>query len=160
MNIRQNCVATFHHTVRNERGEEVETSRDGEPTAYLHGADNILPALEDAMEGLGAGDTISITLDSEQAYGQPEPNRERKVPVKHLLFNGRLRPGMIVHLNTSAGRHAVTVLKVGRHSATVDTNHPLAGQTLTFDIEVLEVREASREELSHGHAHGAGGHHH
>ncbi|MEQ8802881.1 MAG: peptidylprolyl isomerase, partial [Haliea sp.] len=73
---------------------------------------------------------------------------------------GTLKPGMTVQLNTAEGRHPVTVTKVGRHSAEVDTNHPLAGQTLVFDIDIVDVRAATPEEVAHGHAHGAGGHHH
>ena len=80
--------------------------------------------------------------------------------MKHLSFKGKLRPGMVVQLSTDDGMRAVTVIKAGRHSADIDTNHPLAGQTLTFDIEIVDVRDASPEELTHGHAHGPGGHHH
>ena len=80
--------------------------------------------------------------------------------MKHLLFKGKLRPGMTAQLNTRDGRLPVTVVKVGRHTADVDTNHPLAGQTLTFDIEIMDVRAATAEETAHGHVHGPGGHHH
>jgi FKBP-type peptidyl-prolyl cis-trans isomerase SlyD len=80
--------------------------------------------------------------------------------MKHLVFKGKLRAGSVVQLNTDDGMRPVTVTKAGRHAAEIDTNHPLAGQTLTFDIEIVEVRAASPEELSHGHAHGPGGHHH
>ena len=82
------------------------------------------------------------------------------MPVKHLIFKDKLKPGMAVQLNTSQGAVPVTVIKAGRHSADIDTNHPMAGRTLTFDVEVLDVREASAEELAHGHAHVPGGHQH
>lgn len=160
MNIGLNSVALFHYTLRGEDGEELETSRGGDPGAYLHGADNIIPGLEKAMEGHAAGDTFSATVAPEEAYGLRDPQRQQRVPVKHLLFKGKLKPGMVVQLNTSDGRVPVSVVKAGRHSADIDTNHPLAGQSLTFDIEILEVREASPEEVAHGHAHGPGGHHH
>lgn len=160
MNIGPETVATFHYTLRNEAGDELETSRGADPSAYLHGANNIIPGLESAMTGKSAGDVFSATVAPEDAYGQPDPERTQRVPVKHLVFKGRLRKGEVVQLNTSQGMRPVTVIKVGRHSADVDTNHPLAGQTLTFDIEIVEVRQASPEELSHGHAHGPGGHHH
>ncbi|HEY6131596.1 MAG TPA: peptidylprolyl isomerase, partial [Halioglobus sp.] len=84
----------------------------------------------------------------------------QRVPIKHLLFKGKLQAGAVVQLSTSDGLRAVTVIKAGRHSADIDTNHPLAGQTLVFDIEVVDTRSASAEELAHGHVHGAGGHHH
>jgi FKBP-type peptidyl-prolyl cis-trans isomerase SlyD len=160
VNIGSETVAVFHYTLRNAEGEELESSRSGDPTAYLHGARNIIPGLEAAMSGKAAGDIFSATIQPEQAYGLPNPDKVQRVPVKHLLFEGKLRPGMVVQLNTNDGRVPVTVTKAGRHSADVDTNHPLAGETLTFDIEVIEVRAATAEELSHGHAHGPGGHHH
>ncbi len=158
--ISQDTVVTFHYSLQNTAGEELESSRGGDPSAYLHGANNILPALEAALEGLEAGAQTDIELAPADAYGERREGREQKVPVKHLVYHGKLRPGMTVQLNTSEGRHPVTVLKVGRHSAEIDTNHPLAGQSLRFDIEIVDVREASAEERSHGHAHGVGGHHH
>lgn len=160
MNIGPKTVAIFHYTLRNEAGDELETSRGSDPSAYLHGAHNIIPGLEAAMAGKAAGDVFSATVAPEDAYGQPDPERQQRVPVKHLLFKGKLKPGMVVQLNTNEGRVPVTVIKAGRHSADIDTNHPLAGQALTFDIEVLEVRAASEDEVAHGHAHGPGGHHH
>lgn len=160
MNIAPETVVVFHYTLRNEEGEELESSRGADPTAYLHGANNIIPGLETAMTGKSAGDIFSATVAAEQAYGLHNPEKVQRVPVKHLLFKGKLRPGMVVQLNTSDGRIPVTVTKAGRHSADIDTNHPLAGQSLTFDIEIVDVRAATAEELSHGHAHGPGGHHH
>jgi FKBP-type peptidyl-prolyl cis-trans isomerase SlyD len=160
VNIAPNTVAIFHYTLRNEAGDELESSRGGEPNAYLHGADNIVPGLEKAMTGKSAGDVFSATVEPEGAYGQPSPDKQQRVPVKHLLFRGKLKPGMVVQLNTSEGRLPVTVVKAGRHSADIDTNHPLAGETLTFDIEIVDVRAATDEEITHKHAHGPGGHHH
>lgn len=112
------------------------------------------------MTGKAAGDIFSATLATEDAYGVADPEKQQRVPAKHLVFKGRLKPGMVVQLNTSEGRMPVTVVKAGRHTADVDTNHPLAGQALTFDIEIVDVRAASEEEVAHGHAHGPGGHHH
>ncbi|QFU75746.1 peptidylprolyl isomerase [Halioglobus maricola] len=160
MNIGPETVATFHYTLRDESGTEVETSRGGDPSAYLHGANNIIPGLEKAMVGKAAGDTFSATVAPEDGYGQPDPERQQRVPAKHLVFKGKLKAGMVVQLNTSDGRVPVTVVKAGRHTADIDTNHPLAGQTLTFDIEIDDVRAATAEEIEHGHAHGPGGHHH
>ena len=158
--IGPNTVVTFHYTLHDANGNTLESSRGGEPSAYLHGAGNILPALEQAMAGKAAGDTFSAELNAEQAYGERIPGREQRVPVKHLSFKGKLRAGMVAQLNTSEGLRAVTVVKAGRHSADIDTNHPLAGQALRFDIDIQAVREATAEERAHGHAHGPGGHHH
>ena len=160
MKISQDTVVTFHYSLQNTAGEELESSRGGDPSAYLHGANNILPALESALEGLEAGAQTEVELGPADAYGERREGRVQKVPVKHLVYRGKLHPGMTVQLNTSEGRHSVTVTLVGRHSAEIDTNHPLAGQTLRFAIEIVEVRAASAEEKAHGHAHGVGGHHH
>jgi FKBP-type peptidyl-prolyl cis-trans isomerase SlyD len=160
LEITSDAVVYFHYTLRNQDGDELETSRGGEPNAYLHGTNNIITGLEAAMTGKASGDTFSATVEPEQAYGQRQADKTQRVPVKHLLFKGRLRPGMVVQLNTSQGQLPVTVVKAGRHSADVDTNHPLAGETLTFDIEITEVRAATAEEKSHRHVHGPGGHHH
>ncbi len=160
MQIGPDKVVTFHYTLRDAAGETLETSTGGEPSAFLHGAGNILPALESAMTDKCAGDSFSSVLGAEQAYGERKPGRQQRVPIKHLSFKGKLRPGMVVQLNTNEGLRAVTVLKAGRHSADIDTNHPLAGQQLQFDIQIEDVRDATAEELSHGHVHGPGGHQH
>ncbi|MEP4486130.1 FKBP-type peptidyl-prolyl cis-trans isomerase [Marinobacter alexandrii] len=160
MNIGRDTIATFHYSLKDDSGVELESSQDAQPTAYLHGANNIIGGLEEALEGHVAGDSVSVTLEPEKAYGLRRPEQLQKVPVKHLVFKGKLRPGMSVHLNTSEGRRPVSVTKVGRHSAEIDTNHPLAGKTLHFAIDILDVRQATAEEISHGHAHGPGGHSH
>jgi FKBP-type peptidyl-prolyl cis-trans isomerase SlyD len=160
MEIGPNSVATFHYTLKNIAGKELENSKGGEPTAYLHGANNIIPGLETEMAGKSAGDSFRVKIEAKDAYGERNEERQQRVPVKHLVFKGKLRPGMLVQLNTSEGLRAVTVIKAGRHSADIDTNHPLAGQDLEFEIEIVEVRQATEEELAHGHAHGPGGHHH
>ena len=139
MNITADTVALFHYTLRDADGKELETSRGGDPSAYLHGADNIIPGLEKAMEGHTTGDVFSATLAAKDAYGETNPERQQRVPAKHLVFKGKLKPGMVVQLNTSEGRVPVTVIKAGRHSADIDTNHPLAGQALNFDIELVEI---------------------
>ena len=160
MNIGPETVVIFHYTLHDEAGTELESSRGSEPSAYLQGANNIIPGLESAMTGKAAGDVFNATVAPAEAYGVRNPDKTQRVPMKHLAFKGKLRAGAVVQLSTSEGMRPVTVLKAGRHSADIDSNHPLAGQTLTFAIEVMEVRAASPEELTHGHAHGPGGHHH
>ena len=160
VNIADKSVVLFHYRLRDEQGVELETSYGADPTAYLHGAGNIIPGLEARMAGHAAGDSFSVELPPQEAYGLRNVEKIQRVPVKHLVFKGKLKAGMAVQLNTREGLVPVTVAKAGRHSADVDTNHPLAGQTLVFDIEIVEVREASAEELAHRHAHGTGGHQH
>lgn len=160
MQIGPETVVTFHYTLRDESGAQLETSRGGEPAVYLHGANNIIPGLESAMAGRAGGDAFSATVTPEDGYGLRNPDSVQRVPVKHLAYRGKLNAGDVVQLSTTDGMRAVTVVKAGRHTADIDTNHPLAGQTLVFDIEVIETRAATAEELAHGHVHGPGGHHH
>ena len=160
MQIADGTVASFHYTLRGEDGAELESSRGGDPVAYLHGHGNILPALEERLAGHAPGDTLAVTLAPEQAYGPRRADSVQRVPLKHIHARGRLQPGMVVAVQTEHGARQVTVLKVGKFNGDVDSNPPLAGRTLGCDIEVREVRAASDEEMAHGHAHGAGGHHH
>ena len=160
MIIERHRVVTFHYTLFNASNEVLESSKDSTPSAYLHGANNILPALEKELAGKAAGDTVSATLSAKEAYGERDPKRQQRVPVKHLRFKGKLQPGQVVQVNTDRGPQPATVIKAGKFSADLDTNHPLAGQELTFDIEILDVRAALPEEISHGHVHGPGGHQH
>ena len=112
------------------------------------------------MAGKTEGDVFSVSLIAVDAYGERDPDRQQRISVKHLVFRGKLRPGTFVQVNTENGQRPATVIKAGKFSADLDTNHPLAGQDLVFDIEILEVREASREEIAHRHVHGPGGHQH
>ncbi len=160
MKIESETVVSFHYTLRDENGKELETSRGSEPSVYLHGANNIIRGLETAMTGREPGDVFTVSLAPAEAYGMRNPDKMQRVPVKHLAFRGKLEAGKVVQLNTAEGMRAVTVVKAGRHSADIDANHPLAGQTLTFDVEIVDLRPATPEEIAHGHAHGPGGHHH
>lgn len=160
MDIQRHRVASFHYGLYDAGGEEIESSGGGEPSVYLHGENNIIPGLERALTGRKAGDALRVSLDAADAYGAHDPRRQQRVPVKHLVAPGRLRPGMVVQVNTSEGRIPATILKVGRFSADIDTNHPLAGRSLVFEIEIVDVREATDEEIAHRHAHGPGGHQH
>lgn len=160
MKITKDCVVQLHYTLKDEAGAELESSRGGEAMAYLHGHGNVIAGLEEALEGKAAGEQLSVTVPPEKAYGQPRSGAVQRVPVKHLQGAKRWRPGMVAVVHTEQGARQVQVRKVGKFMADVDFNHPLAGRTLTFDVEVLDVRAASAEELAHGHAHGAGGHHH
>jgi FKBP-type peptidyl-prolyl cis-trans isomerase SlyD len=168
MNIAPNTVVTFHYVLStgeaDEERVEVENSHKGEPTLYLHGASNIISGLEQALEGKAAGDTLPVSLPPKDAYGIHNPHNVQRVPMKHLVLPGKgkqkPRAGMLAQLSTSEGKRSVTIVKAGRHSAEVDTNHPLAGKTVHFDIEVADVRAATEEEITHRHAHGPGGHQH
>ena len=153
-------VVRFHYEMRDEAGKVLETSRGEEPLAVLQGRGNLMRGIESALEGHVAGDRFEVTLPPEQAYGERQDGRTQRVPKKYFPNASRLKPGMTTQLSTQEGPRPVTVLKVGGKVVDVDLNHPLAGRTLMFDIEVVEVREATPEEIAHRHVHGPGGHHH
>ena len=159
MPIEKNQVVLFHYSVRDDQGNAIENSRGGEPNAYLHGHGGVVQGLEEALEGRDTGDTLSVTVAPEKAYGPRKDDAVQRVPIKHLMGAKRWKSGMIAQVKTEQGPRHVLVVKVGHKFADVDTNHPMAGKTLTFDIEVIDVRAADPEEISHGHAHGPGGHH-
>ena len=163
MSIADNQVVQFHYTLRH--GEElIETSAGKDPAAYLHGHGNVIPGLEKAMEGKQAGDTFSVTVPPSEGYGQRNEANQQRIPIKHLhgdkKSKSKIRAGMVVSVETEEGPRQVTVVKAGKFNVDVDSNHPLAGRTLVFDVEIIDVRDATEEEATHGHAHGVGGHQH
>lgn len=157
MNIEDRKIVSFHYTLTNREGQQLESSREGQPMAYLHGAGNIISGLEKAMVGKSAGDQFQVTVEPDEAYGERNEASIQRIPSKHFKSSVRLQPGQLLSLHTKQGPIQATVVKVGRFNIDVDTNHPLAGQQLTFDVEITEVRDATEEELSHGHVHGPGG---
>jgi len=159
MKIEKDRVVRFHYTVSEVGQEPLESSKEREPLAILIGHGNIIPGLEKAMEGHEAGDSFGVDVPSAEAYGEKREGLSQRVPKKHF-GSQRLVPGMQVVLNTNFGPRAVTIEKVGMSVVDVDLNHPMAGKDLHFDVEIVDVREASAEELEHGHVHGEGGHHH
>lgn len=161
MQIQKNKVATFFYQLREADGPTLENNQNQMPLAYLHGHGNLLPGLESALENLAPGESVTVTLSPDQAYGARRDNLTQRVPIKHLLSqHKRLQPGMVVKVQTAQGARNGQVVKAGKFMVDIDFNHPFAGKTLIFDVTVDQVRDATPEELSHGHAHGAGGHHH
>lgn len=160
MKITKDSVVQFHYTIKDEQGAEVESSRTGEPMAYLHGHNNMIPGVESALEGKEKGDKFDVTVEPKDGYGERQEDAIQRVPAKHLMGADKWAPGMIAAVQTEQGQRQVTVVKVGRFMVTVDLNPPLAGKTLQFDLEVVDVRAATDEEIEHGHAHGVGGHQH
>lgn len=161
MSITSNSVVTFHYRLQDEKGEALENSHDSTPVLYMHGHRGIVPGLEKALEGKAIGDCLTVTLEPKDAYGVRKEGSEQRVPIKHLRVDAatkrRLKKGMAVPVQTEQGSRSMIILKVGKFNVDLDTNHPLAGKTLTFDIEVIAVRDATAEEIAHGHAHGDGG---
>mgnify|MGYP006379874555 FL=1 len=159
MNIDKNSVVKFHYTVTETGKEQLESSKENDALSVLVGHGAIIPGLEEASMGKQAGDKVHATITLEQAYGERREGLTQRIP-KKLFKNAKLVQGMQVVLPTEMGPRAMTVLKVGMSVVDVDLNHPMAGKSLDFDVEILEVREANAEEIEHGHAHGVGGHHH
>ena len=160
MIVEKDKAVSFHYTLKNAEGEQMETSREKDPMSYLHGANNIIAGLEKALEGHAVNDEFSVTVDPEDAYGVRNESNVQRVPLKRLKGIGKVSVGQVLNLQTNNGQVQVTVLKVGRFNVDVDGNHPLAGKQLTFDVEIMDIREASEEELEHRHVHGPGGHQH
>ncbi len=160
MPISDDMVVQFFYTVKDENGQALESNVGDEPVAYLHGHKNMMPGVEKALAGRETGESFSVTLPPEETYGKRVEGSEQRVPVKHLMGAKKWKPGMMAVVQTEQGQRQVTILKVGKFMATIDTNHPMAGKTLTFELQVGDVRDATAEEKAHGHAHGIGGHHH
>lgn len=160
MQITKDTVVQLHYTLSDADGSQIESSHNSHPLLYLHGHQNMLPAIEAALEGKVAGDQFELVLEPKDAYGERDENAIQSIQVKHLQGAKKWAPGMTAVVETDHGPRQVKIVKVGMFKAEVDVNHPLAGKTLTFALQVVDVRAASEEEVAHGHAHGVGGHHH
>ena len=162
MQIAQNTVVTMAYTLTDANGQLLDKADAAPPFAYLHGAQNIIPGLENALTGKQANDKVQVTIEPKDAYG--ERNDKLTQPVPRAMFGGvpeeKLVPGAQFQAQTNAGVEIVTITAVDGDTITIDANHPLAGVTLNFDVQILDVRTATQDEITHGHAHGAGGHHH
>ena len=154
MQIANNRVVSINYTLKNDAGAIIDTSEGGEPLTYLHGAQNIIPGLERALDGKVADDALQVTIEAADAYG--EYNKELTQVVPSEMFEGvdKVEPGMEFQAETEHGIQVIRVAAVDGDNVTIDGNHPLAGERLHFDVSVVEVREASEDELAHGHVHG------
>jgi FKBP-type peptidyl-prolyl cis-trans isomerase SlyD len=153
-------VVLIHYTLTDDSGKVLDSSSGGDPLAYIQGHGNLIPGLERELEGKTAGTKLSVKVSPEDGYGVRDPALLQKVPLR--AFGGtRVQPGMQFQAQDSSGHpRVITVVGIQGDMVTVDGNHALAGQNLHFEVEIIEVREATAEELEHGHVHGPGGHHH
>ncbi|AWL12464.1 Peptidylprolyl isomerase [Saliniradius amylolyticus] len=156
MKIEPNTVVTMHYTVSTDEGVEIDSSRNAEPMTFIHGQNFLIKGLEEELEGKAAGDTFETKVEPEKAYGERHDQLMQAVP-KSMFEGMDVEVGMQFRATTDAGDQSVTVVDVADDEVVVDGNHPLAGITLNFDVEVVDVREATAEELEHGHVHGEGG---
>ncbi|HEX5514558.1 MAG TPA: peptidylprolyl isomerase [Gammaproteobacteria bacterium] len=160
MQVAKDKVVSIDYTLTDDEGSVLDTSQGRAPLAYLHGAGNIIPGLEKALEGKQVGEQITVRVPAAEAYGERDDALAQVVPLEMFQGVEQIEPGMRFQAQTSAGVQVVTVSKVEGDSVTVDGNHPLAGKPLNFDVSVIDVRDATEEELAHGHVHGPDDDHH
>ena len=160
MIISQDHVVSIHYRLRDEAGMIIDRSAEGEPLTYLHGHGNLITGLERELTGKSAGDRLEVRVAPAEGYGEYDRQLVQRVPRRTLRGVGELQVGMRLHAQTAQGARVVTVTQLSGDMVTLDANHPLAGKSLDFEVEVADVRAATEEELSHGHVHGPGGHHH
>jgi FKBP-type peptidyl-prolyl cis-trans isomerase SlyD len=153
-------VVTIHYTLKDDSGTVIDSSAGGEPLAYLQGHGNLVPGLEKALEGKQEGSSVAVVVSPADGYGTRNEALVQRVPKRSLQGAGAVKKGMQFQTRTDDGMRVLTVTAVIADMVTLDGNHPLADQTLHFEVQVVGVREATTEELEHGHVHGAGGHHH
>ncbi len=160
MEISADKVVLIHYTLKDDDGGVIDSSAGGEPLAYIQGHGNLVQGLEKALEGKPDGSSVAVSVQPEEGYGKYDAKLIQRVPKRTLQGSGEIKKGMQFQARTPEGMRLFTVTGVMGDMVTLDGNHPLADKTLHFDVQVVEVRDATSEELEHGHVHGAGGHHH
>lgn len=157
MKITDKSVVSIHYKLTNDQGEVLDSSEGNDPLVYMHGTRSIIQGLENELAGKAAGDKLDVVVQPEEGYGIVNPELIQEVP--HSAFDGveDIQPGMQFEAKNPEGhRQLITVEEIKESGVTINANHPLAGQVLHFNVSVEEVREATTEELAHGHAHGPG----
>lgn len=161
MEIKKHAVVTIDYELKDDDGKVIDTSAGGEPLHYLHGTQNLIEGLEKALEGKKAGDSLSVAVSPEEGYGARDEARIQPVPKDSFDDQNQLKAGNQFMAQSPEGENlTVTIVEVTDDKVVIDSNHPLAGKNLNFEVEIKDVREATPEELEHGHVHGAGGHDH
>ncbi|ATX81180.1 FKBP-type peptidyl prolyl cis-trans isomerase [Mariprofundus ferrinatatus] len=157
MQISNHKVVSFHYTLTNDSGDVIDSSSGGEPLVYLHGEQNIIPGLENALDGKSIGDSLQVTIEAADGYGEYNPALTQVVPSEMFQGVDNIEVGMQFQAETSEGVQVIRVAEVDGDNVTIDGNHPLAGERLHFDVTVEEIRESTDEEREHGHVHAEGG---
>lgn len=160
MDIKEKSVVSIHYKLTDDKGEVIDQSSE-HPLSYIHGMGSLIPGLEKELDGKGSGDKLTVSVAPEEGYGPYIPELVEKLPRSTFEGVDEIKVGMEFHASNEQGdTMVVRVEEINGDEITINGNHPLAGMTLNFDVEVVEVREASKEELEHGHVHGPHGHHH
>lgn len=158
--IAEKKVVSINYTLKDDKGQVLDSSEGKDPLVYLHGSHNIIPGLEQALEGKQADDDLNVRVEPEEAYGVRDDSKVQSVP-RDMFGDQDVQVGAQYHAAGPDGESlVVTVVEADEQEVTVDGNHPLAGVALNFDVKVVEVRDATEEEIEHGHVHGPGGHQH
>ena len=160
MQIAKNKVVSIDYKLTDKNGEIIDTSEGREPLAYLHGNGGLIPGLEAELDGKSINDTFSVSIPPEKAYGMRDNSLVQSIPRSEFEMSDQLKIGMQFQAQNEYGVQLLTITNIEGDNITVDANHPLAGEILNFDVTVKEIRDATAEELQHGHVHGPGGHHH
>ena len=161
MQIAKHAVVLLDYTLTDDKGGVVDSSKGGQPLAYIQGIGNLIPGLEKALEGKGEGDALKVSLKPEEGYGVRDESLVSLVPREAFKGAGLIEVGMQFQAQHGNQHRVITVVGFdGSDKVKVDGNHPMAGKTLHFDVKVVGVRAATEEEIAHGHVHGPGGHHH
>ncbi|GAA3922187.1 peptidylprolyl isomerase [Litoribacillus peritrichatus] len=160
MSISNQKVVTMDFKVSDTNGQVLDSSEGSEPLVYVHGANNIIPGLEKALEGKTVGDQVNVEIVAAEAYGEYHDQMVQEVPMEAFEGVDKVEPGMAFHAESPDGHPIqIIVTEVEGDKVTVDGNHPLAGKDLVFDVTVKDVRDATADELEHGHVHGPGCNH-
>ena len=159
MKIAKETVVVMDYTLRDQAGQVLDSSEGRDPLAYIHGLGHIIPGLEEELEGKSAGEQVSVEVSPEKGYGVRDDSKRMVLPRQSFEGVDQIEVGMTFHAHGQDGSsQVITVVGIEGDQVTVDGNHPLAGQTLFFEVNIVDVRAATAEELSHGHVHGPGGH--
>lgn len=159
--IQVDSIVTIHYSLTLDSGEQIDSSDKSEPLEYLHGHGNIVPGLEEELTGHKIGEDLAVKITPDKGYGLPDPEGMKELPRSTFPEDLDLKPGAILAAEDESGNPLhLRVVEAGKEMVKVDMNHPLAGQNLNFQIQIIAVRSATQEELAHGHAHGPGGHGH
>ncbi len=160
MEITADKVVLIHYTLKDDAGAVIDSSAGGDPLAYIQGHGNLVVGLEKALEGKQDGSQVVVSVSPEEGYSKFDAKLIQRVPKRSMQGAGEIKKGMQFQARTDEGMRLFTVTGMMGDMVTLDGNHPLADKTLNFDVQVVSVRDATEEELQHGHVHGAGGHHH
>ena len=160
MQIAPDAVVSIHYTLTNDQSETLDSSAGGDPLVYLHGNGNLIPGLENALNGKQPGEKLKLKIPPADGYGEYDKALLQRIPRRSFKGVGQVKVGMQFQMQAGGHPRTVRVTQVQGDMVTVDGNHPLAGQNLNFEVEVTDVRAATAEELQHGHVHGPGGHAH